>query len=414
MNLTGNVISNIDIADNADIRRAITKATPKARMQAKRFAGKFKRSSEKATCRAIFDFLKSNLKYVADGDHQVVQLPSALLRNRRGDCKSYSVFTSAVLSNLGIPHHYVYASYTANPTPGHIYVVTDSGIIIDAVYGTFNAEKPANYKYPTNIDGTMRVSTIAGVGACCASCENKGVGFLKRDPKKKAERQQKRDDKQKERDQKREARKDCGPQGLKPVTLSAGRNLFLLIVQSNLDGLATKFSTMDQEKLRQNWCNVGGNPQSLFDAIRTGSSRKSKKLGLLGRLAKAGGVKINGAFIGATLTQDQAKKIADAVVPAAIAAGTAVGVATGQPAQGAAGGVSLGAVIKGILPIITDAIIKLLPDENTAVIAPPDGVIPTAPSGDSAGGGDGGGKFDITNILLIAGGLAAAYFVFKK
>jgi hypothetical protein len=114
------------MADNADIRRAITKATPKARMQAKKFANRFKRATEEQTCKAIFDYLKNNIKYVADGDHQIVQLPSALMRNKVGDCKSYSVFTSAVLSNLGIPHHYMYASYTNNPTPGHIYVVTDS------------------------------------------------------------------------------------------------------------------------------------------------------------------------------------------------------------------------------------------------------------------------------------------------
>ena len=411
----GTTIAEVEMADNADIRRAITKATPKARMQAKKFAHKFNRGTEKQTCKAIFDYLKNNIKYVADGDHQIVQLPSALMRNKVGDCKSYSVFTSAVLSNLGIPHHYMYASYTNNPTPGHIYVVTDSGIIIDAVYGTFNAEKQANYKYPTNINGTMRVSTITGLGACCASCES-GVGFLKilkRSPVKKAAAEQRQQERKDNRQEKRDARDECGKQGLKPVTLSAGRNLFLLIVQSNLDGFATKLSRMDQNKVRQNWCNVGGNPMSLLEAIRNGSQRPSKNLGLLGRLAKKAGVRVNG--IGATVTQDQAKKIADAIVPAAIAAGAAVGVATGQPAQGTAGGASLGTVLKGILPIVIDAIVQLLPSEAGDAIAPPNGVDPVAPGGDAMPGGPGsGGDFDITNVLMIAGGLAAAYFIFKQ
>jgi hypothetical protein len=146
--------------DNYQLRQIIFANTPKAIQQCKSIAPKFKGATEMDTCRNIFDFLKNDVKYVADGSHQKVKLPSALLRERVGDCKSYSLFTGAILSNLGIPWKYVLVSYREDPTPTHIYVVTDSGIIIDAVWGTFNSEKTPTHKYYHK----MRISTITGIG----------------------------------------------------------------------------------------------------------------------------------------------------------------------------------------------------------------------------------------------------------
>ena len=148
--------------DNYQLRQIIFANTPKAIQQCKSIAQKFKGATEMDTCRNIFDFLKNDIKYVADGSHQKVKLPSALLREKVGDCKSYSLFTGAILSNLGIPWKYVLVSYREDPTPTHIYVVTDSGIIIDAVWGIFNSEKTPTHKYYHKPD--MRISTITGIG----------------------------------------------------------------------------------------------------------------------------------------------------------------------------------------------------------------------------------------------------------
>ena len=148
--------------DNYQLRQIIFANTPKAIQQCKSIAQKFKGATEMDTCRNIFDFLKNDIKYVADGSHQKVKLPSALLREKVGDCKSYSLFTGAILANLGIPWKYVLVSYREDPTPTHIYVVTDSGIIIDAVWGTFNSEKTPTHKYYHKPD--MRISTITGIG----------------------------------------------------------------------------------------------------------------------------------------------------------------------------------------------------------------------------------------------------------
>lgn len=148
--------------DNYQLRQIIFANTPKAIQQCKKIAQQFKGVTEMDTCRNIFDFLKNDIRYVADGSHQKVKLPSALLREKVGDCKSYSLFTGAILSNLGIPWKYVLVSYREDPTPTHIYVVTDSGIIIDAVWGKFNSEKTPTHKFYHKPD--MRISTITGIG----------------------------------------------------------------------------------------------------------------------------------------------------------------------------------------------------------------------------------------------------------
>jgi hypothetical protein len=161
--------------DNSQLRQVIFDATPKAIEQTKNIARQFKGADDLQTCKKVFDYLKTRINYSADGFHQKVKLPSALLRERVGDCKSYSVFTYAILSNLGIPCKYVLTSYSNDPTPSHIYVVTDSGIIIDAVWGVFNSEKPATYKYYKKIDD-MRISTITGINNVqigCSSCSGK-------------------------------------------------------------------------------------------------------------------------------------------------------------------------------------------------------------------------------------------------
>jgi hypothetical protein len=147
-------------ANNSELQRAIEAVIPVATKQAASIADRYKGKNEAETCKKIFDYLKNNINYKADGANQAVRLPSGLMRTLQGDCKSYSVFTSAILSNLGIPHKLVYASYDPkDPTPTHIYVMTNSGCIIDAVYGKFNAEKKPTYKKYKN----MNISYIAGM-----------------------------------------------------------------------------------------------------------------------------------------------------------------------------------------------------------------------------------------------------------
>jgi len=147
-------------ATNRQLQRAIEAAVPAAIIQMKDKSAQFRGVTRKDTARKIFDFLKNEVRYKVDGDNQKIKLPSALLREREGDCKSYALFTAAVLSNLKIPYKFTYASYKpGDPTPEHIYVTLQDGTIIDAVWGKFNSEKRANYKF----NKPMNISYISGI-----------------------------------------------------------------------------------------------------------------------------------------------------------------------------------------------------------------------------------------------------------
>lgn len=161
-------IKNYNDGDNKDLRKQIMDVTPEAVAQMRGSAKYFKGKNDKETCYNIWKFLKNNIRYEADGEYQIVRLPSALLATKVGDCKSFSVFTSAVLTNLGIPNHYVMTSYRKDPTPSHIYVVTDSGIICDAVWTQFNSEKTPTYRYkakPNNMNNKGLGGDCTAMGA---------------------------------------------------------------------------------------------------------------------------------------------------------------------------------------------------------------------------------------------------------
>lgn len=150
----GQVITIAANGTNQQLQRAIEAAVPAAVQQTKTIARQFKGLTDRQTALNIFNYLKTKINYKADGNHQKVKLPSALLRTRVGDCKSFALFTAAILTNLKIPYRFTYASYDPkNKEPEHIYVTTDSGFIIDAVYGKFNSEKRAAHKFNRKING---------------------------------------------------------------------------------------------------------------------------------------------------------------------------------------------------------------------------------------------------------------------
>ena len=374
-------------ADNKDIRDLLMSLVPKARKQMKDQAAKFKGKNERETCKKIFDYLKNNFTYVADGGEQIIKLPSALLRYKTGDCKSYSLFTSAILENLKIPYKFVYASYNTNPVPGHVYVVTESGCIIDAVYGKFNEEKTPTYKYSQNMyvrymGSIDSYSNSSGENAQSAlgACGNR-YRFQ----------------------QGKAVRGIAGP-GFRRIALAPGRGLFLGIVKGNLDGIASKLTKVDQNKLKKTWENAGGDFSKLQAAIKIGASKPSRKLGLLGfirkRLRPKGGV--NG--IGAASEND--------IKAAIIAGSTAVGTAI-APGVGSGAGAAIGAALVALIPIVIDLVSQTPDAEMTDTVIPnpvsseSDVTDQTAPQE--------GTKFDISKALpLIAIGAGALYFATRK
>ena len=393
-------------ADNADLRRAILSALPEAVEQTKQLSAYFRSTSDRETAKKIFDFLKSRITYKADDYRQVIQLPSALLRpGAIVDCKSLSLFTAAILQNLGVPWHFVLASYTESTIPGHIYVVTDSGIIIDVVWGRFNSEKQARYKYKmTNTLNNYGLGSYQPIGR---------HGRGRQRIKEKAQ-QLKRFFQEKAR--------QVGT-AAKTAVFASGRNLLLIIIKNNLDGMATKMQKVDQGKLRTSWNKVGGNWTALQDAIRKGASKKSRNIGLLKGLSKIAG--ING--IGDTKNAEFFKKpeVQAAIIALMATIGTAVGTAVGSAsgpgaavtgATGGGAGTVMGKVLIEMADILPSILASMIPQDKGPV---EEVIVEPEPGGDDTGGngGDGTGGPGMKNLLIagaVIAGIAVVYFATKK
>ena len=370
-------------ADNKDIRDLLFSLVPQARAQMAKMAKSFRGRNEEETCKKIFDYIVANFSYVADRKEQVIKLPSALLKYKVGDCKSYALFTAAILENLKIPYKFVFTSYNSNPIPGHVYVTTDGGCIIDAVYGKFNQEKTPTFKY---VQG-MNVRYMAGIG----SCDNYGnYGGRRRGVG---------------------ATNGTGISGGKPVrkiALAPGRGLFLGIVKANLDGFATKLQKVNPDKLKKNWENVGGNYSKLVNAIKVGAGKPAKKLGFLGLLRKR--IKQQGGVNGIGAANDQA--VQAAIVSAATALGAAIG------GVGAGVTATVGAVMAAMYPVIKDMVIQTPAVEETDVLVQTPGIVAendadAVPEG--AGPVTPGTQFNFQKALpLVAIAAAGVYLATRK
>jgi hypothetical protein len=145
----GKTIYHKKNGSNLDIRKVLENPQIMANAihQTKAIAQKFKGASTRDTCYNIWKYLKNNIRYKEDGlENQNIKLPSRFLKDKSGDCKSYSLFTAAVLANLGINSSWTYASYNSDPTPQHVYITTANGTIVDGVWTGFDKEKRPTYK----------------------------------------------------------------------------------------------------------------------------------------------------------------------------------------------------------------------------------------------------------------------------
>ena len=371
-------------ADNKDIRDLLVKLVPKAKAQMGTFAQKFKGRNPQETCKNIFDYIKSNFTYVADGGEQIIKLPSALLRKKVGDCKSYSLFTASILENLKIPYKFVYTSYSANPIPQHVYVVTENGCIIDVVYGIFNQEKKPTYKYTQD----MNVRYMSGISGDCSCDSQMGkVTIISKDKRQAAATKVKA------------TAKKVG-KSVSIVGLSGGRALVLAMVKKNLDGFATKMQKIDTNKLKSSWQKAGGDFTTLQSAIKEGASKPAKRLGFLGKLQKL--VKSKGGVRGLGVLSDG--EIQAAIVTISTAIGTAV-----APAAGTAAGASLGAALAAMYPTIIDMLKQTPATESDNIQGGDDLTLDLVEEGGTAT------SFSFATILpIIAIGGAIFYFATKK
>lgn len=153
---------------NRNIIKTIHKNMDRAVDVTKYAAPVFKGATIEDTCRNVWNFLKTQIRYVKDDpEDQKVRMPNRFLIDGEGDCKSYSLFAGAILKNLGIDEVFRYTSYDWDPTPRHVYVVAldgtitprgTSGVVItDGVWRSFNSQKPFTFK-----QDYMPIKTLSG------------------------------------------------------------------------------------------------------------------------------------------------------------------------------------------------------------------------------------------------------------
>ncbi len=316
---TYRTIVNKRNAINADIITALESNYKTAFNQCREFAKTLQGATNEDTARNIFNFIKKNVKYVRDANEtQNIKLPSRFIADGTGDCKSYSLFTAGCLGALNMPVKFVYASYMASDaTPTHVYVETknDDGspVIIDAVYGIFNAEKKAEHK----IKHAMNVQTLAGIGdlylqrleairrgkpgTICANLASREITRLQGgtvDPLNDVQRanyanvlakyyksgnsicaQLLRKEAQAingiGKAGKGKKKLQLFSKATKKLVLSPGRNAYLALIALNVHKLATNLARVDVKQLREKWEKLGGNFEKLQNAINKGKAKKS-------------------------------------------------------------------------------------------------------------------------------------------
>jgi len=436
----GKEVTHSDMADNIDIRRAIFSAVPEANNQTKKLAKYFGRNSSRETCKAIFDFLKTKLNYVADGDTQLIKLPSALLHTKVGDCKSYSLFTSAILTNLGIPHHFVLVSYNNDPTPSHIYVETKDGCIIDAVWGIFDDEKKPTYRYEVKTNGQMKVKSISGIGnygSCrggncgCNYCSTTKVGYIGASScntgigaTETAEEWAVRNGVWYSYSPAK--RLLIKTNMIQPLMVSA-RTLMRLMISQNAGGIASMIKQLQLEsdgsnkatfkqssfdgmrKIETEWLEKGGNPNELYDSVAKGATKRPKgqKFGQLLNATSRGDkpsvkdwlVAVISAVFGKRYNPDtKTIGMTGAELLAAITSST-IWTQTTTTIAVAVGAAISGAILKSISPSADEEQKEGGEGGGTGADEPKD---------------DEGKKSNTKTYLLLGGAAIAAYFLLKK
>lgn len=90
----------------------------------------------------LWNYVREHIKYVTDPiGKQFLQHPKLLWFRKLGDCKSMTLFVSAVLQALNIPHLIRFTKYSTKSVGfTHVYCVVD-GVPIDTVWHTYGTEK---------------------------------------------------------------------------------------------------------------------------------------------------------------------------------------------------------------------------------------------------------------------------------
>ena len=137
--------------------------------QTEKIAPKLKGKNNYETVKNIWSFCKDMFNYATEEQEQLREPARAYADRFSGiDCDCYTIFTSSILTNLGIKHYYRLAKYNLDQYQ-HIYIIvpddnqTKGYITLDCVKDAFNLEHPYKSK-PLDIMA-LEVSRLSGINS---------------------------------------------------------------------------------------------------------------------------------------------------------------------------------------------------------------------------------------------------------
>jgi hypothetical protein len=237
-------------------------------------------------------YIRQNIKYKVDPfTDQNIQLPSALLRDRVGDCKSFSMLFLSIMEAAGYNGGFRFAAYRNNNFT-HVY-----NYFLDNQNNVFTFDScikglKENQSYTKIKD--MRINYIAGAPVMINEI-NKRKRNMNRVPVKKLMLDDRYASISGVGRKKRPFFKKLGDKIkkgaalVKTVALAPARGPFLVLVSFNVFGMASKFTraiAKNKAKVSEFWTKLGGDDDKLFKAIATGAAKKpflvTKKKGVNG------------------------------------------------------------------------------------------------------------------------------------
>jgi len=250
-----------------DIINAIARALPIAVAQAEKKNLVYDGRGIVNTAKKLGKYTRKKFTYVRDGlNFQDIKLPSALEATKIGDCKSLSLYIAAHLTALKIVNGLRFAAY-GTPELTHVYnwYLDENKNLhtLDACLSDLKESPRA-----TKIED-MQTRIIAGVPMLS---ENYDGGMFGREERR-ARRQEKREDRKERREERRAEGKGFFQVG-KKIALAPARGAFLLVVKTNFRGFATRLNKIPGDKLAGFWGKLGGDKNKLFAVIKDGKDKK--------------------------------------------------------------------------------------------------------------------------------------------
>ena len=158
--------------DTLDIVKEILNTYKKYSYQVQVIAEKFRGKNVFDTCQNIANYITANVTYECDPNGvQWVRTPARLLKDKKGDCKSFAIFQNSILTALGYENGFRFVSYARDGDYTHVYsIIKDANGVtypFDVVALTqINLPLFQEKKYLKKLDlmnETTKISRLCGV-----------------------------------------------------------------------------------------------------------------------------------------------------------------------------------------------------------------------------------------------------------